>query len=60
MRAGRGRVCDFDPERHVFPLHVLRVRIDRPDPAEGDVELLTGPTFAGRGANSLFSETLFA
>ena len=59
-RAGRGRVCDFDPERHVFPLHVLHVRIDRPDPAEGDVALLTGPTFAGRDAESLFSETLFA
>ena len=59
-KAGRGRVCDFDPERQVFPLHVLHVRIDRPDPNEGDVELLTGPTFAGVDAGSLFSETLFA
>jgi hypothetical protein len=59
-RAGRGRVCDFDPERQVFPLRVLRVRIDRPDPDEGDVGLLTGPTFAGRDADGLFSETLFA
>ncbi len=58
-RAGRGRVCDFDPERQVFPLHVLHVRIDRPDPDEGNVELLTGPTFAGPDAKSLFSETLF-
>ena len=59
-RAGRGRVCDFDPERQVFPLHVVHVRIERPDPAEGDVELLTGPTFAGADAMQLFSETLFA
>ena len=59
-RAGRGRVCDFDPARRVFPLHVLRVRIDRPGPDEGEVELLTGPTFAGRDAELLFSEPLFA
>jgi len=59
-RAGRGRVCDFDPARRVFPLSVLNVRIDRPDPDEGEVDLLTGPTFAGRDADSLFSETLFA
>jgi hypothetical protein len=59
-RAGRGRVCDFDRARRVFPLHVLRVRIDRPDVAEGDVALLTGPTFTGRDADQLFSEMLFA
>jgi hypothetical protein len=53
-------VCDFDPERQVFPLRVLHVRIDRPDPDEGDVGLLTGPTFAGRDADQLFSEELFA
>lgn len=58
-RAGRGRVCDYDPERQVFPLRVVNVRIDRPDPAEGDVELLTGPTFAGPDSTRLFSETLF-
>jgi hypothetical protein len=59
-RAGRGRVCDFDPARRVFPLQVLHVRIDRPGPAEGEVALLTGPTFAGADADLLFSETLFA
>jgi len=59
-RAGRGRVCRTDPLRRIFPLRVERVRIDQPDPAEADVELLTGPTFTGGGAASLFSEELFA
>jgi hypothetical protein len=59
-KAGHGRACSVDPERQVFPLHVLHVRIDRPDPREGDVELLTGPTFAGPDADALFSDTLFA
>ncbi len=59
-RAGRGRVCDCDPARRVFPLHVERVRVDRPASAEGDVGLLTGPTFAGSDAERLFSDTLFA
>jgi hypothetical protein len=59
-RAGRGRVCAFDPGRRVFPLRVQRVRIDRPDPAEGDVTLLTGPTFAGADADQLFCAELFA
>jgi hypothetical protein len=59
-KAGHGRVCGVDPERQVFPLQVVHVRIDRPDPAEGDVELLTGPTFAGPDADALFSEPLFA
>ena len=58
-KAGRGRVCDFDPSRRVFPLAVLSVRIDRPDPAEGDVTLLTGPTFAGADAEGLFCQQLF-
>jgi hypothetical protein len=34
--------------------------VDRPAQEEGDVELLTGPTFAGRDAEVLFSEELFA
>ena len=59
-RAGRGRVCDFDPTRRVFPLTVLRVRIDRRGPDEGQVDLLTGPTFTGRDADALFSESLYA
>jgi len=36
------------------------VRVDRPASAEGDVGLLTGPTFAGSDAERLFSDTLFA
>ncbi len=59
-RAGRGRVSSADPSRRVFPLSVERVRIDRPAAAEGDVSLLTGPTFGGRDSERLFSEDLFA
>jgi hypothetical protein len=59
-RAGRGRVSAADPGRRVFPLSVERVRVDRPAQEEGDVELLTGPTFAGSDASGLFSEELFA
>jgi hypothetical protein len=59
-RAGRGRVSSVDPDRRLFPLAVERVRIDRPAAAEGAVSLLTGPTFAGPGAERLFSEELFA
>jgi hypothetical protein len=59
-RAGRGRVCRADPLRRLFPLRVESVRLDRPDPAEGEVELLTGPTFGGGGAAALFSDELFA
>jgi len=59
-RAGRGRVSRSDPGRRLFPLSIECVRIDRPDAGEGDVALLTGPTFAGPGADGLFSEELFA
>jgi hypothetical protein len=58
-RAGRGRVCAHDPERHLFPLTVHRVRIDRPAPDEGNVALLAGPTFGGSDAARLFSPELF-
>ena len=58
-RAGRGRVCARDPERHLFPLTIHRVRIDQPAGPEGDVHLLAGPTFAGSGASLLFSPDLF-
>ena len=58
-RAGRGRVSRRDPERQIFPLAVQKVRLDRPDPAEGDVRLLTGPTFTGADAGRLFSTELF-
>ena len=59
-RAGRGRVSRTDPSRRLFPLAVERVRIDRPAASEGEVALLTGPTFTGRDADRLFSEELFA
>lgn len=59
-RAGRGRVSSADPARRVFPLQVERVRVDTPSEAEGDVSLLTGPTFGGSGASRLFSDELFA
>lgn len=59
-RAGRGHVSSADPARRLFPLSVDRVHLDRPAEAEGDVSLLTGPTFTGRDADGLFSEELFA
>ncbi|HTO87234.1 MAG TPA: hypothetical protein VMR54_06850 [Thermoanaerobaculia bacterium] len=58
-RAGRGHVCARDPDRHLFPLTVARVRIDRPAAKEGNVALLTGPTFTGSQAARLFSPELF-
>ncbi|MGH9366459.1 MAG: hypothetical protein ACRD3M_02135, partial [Thermoanaerobaculia bacterium] len=58
-RAGHGRVCAHDPERHLFPLVVHRVRIDRPAPEEGNVSLLAGPTFTGSDSARLFSAELF-
>jgi hypothetical protein len=59
-RAGKGRVSSADPARRLFPLSVERVRLDLPAASEGDVSLLTGPTFTGRDAGRLFSEELFA
>jgi len=58
-KAGRGRACGTDPDKQLFPLSVLRVRLDRPSASEGDVALLTGPTFTGRDGARLFSEELF-
>jgi hypothetical protein len=58
-RVGRGRVCPRDPERHLFPLVVHRVRIDQPPPREGDVRLLAGPTFTGGDPGKLFHPDLF-
>lgn len=57
-RAERGRACATDPDRQLFPLTVLRVRLDRPRPGEGHAALLTGPTFTGSGTR-LFSAELF-
>ncbi len=59
-RAGRGKVCGSDPARRVFPLRIEHVRVDRPAESEGDVSLLTGPTFTGRDAGRLFSDELYA
>jgi hypothetical protein len=59
-KAGRGRTSQNDPERQIFPLSVVRVRLDHPRPEEGHVALLTGPTFTGRDGGRLFSEELFA
>ncbi len=58
-RAGHGRVCRADPARLLFPLRVEHVRIDRPAPEEGAVQLLAGPTFGGADAARLFSDELF-
>lgn len=59
-KAGRGRACGAHPDRQLFPLQVLRVRLDRPSAGEGNVALLTGPTFTGSDGARLFSEELFA
>lgn len=59
-KAGRGRTSENDPDRQIFPLTVVRVRLDHPRPEEGQVALLTGPTFTGRDGARLFSEELFA
>ena len=58
LRAGRGRVSVSDPDRTIFPMAVLRVRLDEPV-EEGDVAMLAGPAFGGAGADRLFSQELF-
>jgi hypothetical protein len=59
-KAGRGRTSLADPDRQIFPLEVVRVRLDRPSAGEGNVALLTGPTFTGSDGIRLFSDELFA
>lgn len=59
-RARHGRVCRTDPRRRLFPLEVESVRLDRPAASEGEVALLSGPTFTGRDAGRLFSNELYA
>lgn len=59
-KAGRGHVCDFDPDRHIFPLSVVRVKVDRAAPGEESSSLAAGPTFTARGSDRLFSEELYA
>jgi hypothetical protein len=58
-RAGRGRACDCDQERQIFPLSVFRVKVDEPGPEEGDVEILTGPLFSAANPDRIFSQPLF-
>ena len=58
-RAGRGRPSDFDPDRQIFPLSVVRVKVDRAAPEEGAVALTGGPTFSARAGSRLFSEDLY-
>jgi len=58
-RAGRGRPSDCDPDRQIFPLTVIRVKVDRPAPEEGVVALTGGPTFSARAGSRLFSEDLY-
>ena len=55
-KAGRGRVSLFDADRQIFPLAVVRVKVDRPLPEEGAVALAGGPTFTTGSADRLFSE----
>ena len=58
-KAGRGRVSLFDADRQIFPLAVVRVKVDRPLPEEGAVALAGGPTFTTGSGDRLFSEELF-
>ena len=57
---GKGRVCDADPERQIFPLSVCRVKLDRADAREESVELLAGPTYSHSENDEIFSEQVFA
>lgn len=59
LAASRARVSRSDPRRRLFPLSVVQVSLDRPDPREGEVFLSFGPTFGGRDAGRLFTEELF-
>jgi hypothetical protein len=59
-KAGRGRSSDFDPDRLIFPLAVVLVKVDRPPQAEGVAALAGGPTFTSRGSDRLFSDELYA
>src|ERR1700730_4391632 len=34
-RAGRGHTCACDPDRQIFPLSVVRVKVDSAGPEEG-------------------------
>jgi hypothetical protein len=57
--AGRGRPCESDPTRQIFPLKIAGVKIDAPVESEGKVGLKRGPEAGGRGFLRLFSEEVF-
>jgi hypothetical protein len=59
MKAGRARTSDFDPDRLIFPLSVVLVKVDRAT-EEGAAALAGGPTFTSRGSERLFSDDLYA
>jgi hypothetical protein len=59
-KAGRARVSDADPDRQIFPLAIVNVKVDHPAAQEGAVALAGGPTFSQRGSDRLFSEELYA
>lgn len=59
-KAGRARVSDADPDRQIFPLTIVNVKVDRPLPEEGAVALAGGPTFSLAGSERMFSEELYA
>ena len=59
-KAGRARVSDVDPDRQIFPLAIVNVKVDRPAAEERPASLAAGPTFTLRGSEALFSEELYA
>ena len=58
VRAGRGHSSATDPERQIFPLTVVRVKVDEAGSEEG-ASLLTGPIFTTAEPDRIFSERLF-
>ena len=59
-KAGRARVSDVDPDRQIFPLSIVNVKVDRPTAEERPAALAAGPTFTLRGSENLFSDELYA
>lgn len=57
--AGRGRTCDCDLNRQIFPLTVVNVKVDRASSQEKTASLAAGPIFSARAGAGLFSEELF-
>ncbi len=59
VRAGRGPPSASDPERQIFPLSVVRVKVDEAASGEEGASLLTGPIFTAAEPDRIFSEQLF-